>query len=134
MKREIKFRGWNAKNKKWLYGYYLVDNAVHFIVNERTPWRHLIETDNILVDPDTVGQFTGLKNTNGKEIYEGDILSISELSFYSTVKWSDRAMAFCVYKDETSAPMSWFSNYSHGEIEIIGNIHDNPELLKGEEK
>ena len=136
MNREIKFRGKTidydpATMPRWAYGLYYQEmhgGETH----------HLI-TDGSLtfeVDPDTVGQYTGMHDVCGEEIYEGDIVRIydGERCFNIVVKWSKEAMAFMAcYCDGNQSPLSWFSNLlsrTH-EIEVIGNIHDNPDLLEG---
>ena len=141
MKREIKFRGKRLDNGKWVYGYLApavtskeVKSAIFTI------WRtkELIFgcTTNEVI-PETVGQYTGLKDKNGKEIYEGDIISF--LDGYSTesgfvecycvgeVSWEEEIVSFCV-----SERCSVESYEALDDCVIIGNIYDNPELMEVE--
>ena len=71
MKRRIQFRGYNLKNKKWLYGYYLVNRGKHYIVQDEVV-DPFVEESDFEVDPKSVGQFTGVKDVKGVDIYEGD--------------------------------------------------------------
>lgn len=71
MQRRIQFRGYNLKNKKWLYGYYFVNRGKHYIVQDEVVDPFAEESD-FEVDPESVGQFTGVKDVKGVEIYEGD--------------------------------------------------------------
>lgn len=137
--RNIKFRGktGTTEGKKWVYGYlykiksFFSEDYQYFIKNE-----HLQETS---VDEDTIGQFTGLKDENGKEIYEGDILLAPE--------WFGKLKCVCIYQQENTVnPIQGFGLYSYDtyfqkyntlvesdewdEFEVIGNIYDNPELLE----
>lgn len=126
--RKIKCRGYNAKNKKWIYGYYLKTRGKHFICPDEfatgKSW------DDYEVDPESVGQFTGLHDKNGKEIFDGDVLKIKEPNGY----YSEVEVSFC---DKGY----WAINHGINErviagfvdakkIEVIGNIYDNPELIK----
>ena len=79
------------------------------------------------VDPDTIGQYTGMKDKTGRMIFEGDIIHYSNDTDYK-VYWSDMDLAFYIdginYRDNDSL-CQLYEEY----IDIIGNIHDNPELL-----
>ena len=127
--REIKFRGKRLDNGEWLYGSLVILNGRYFIFDDAN--RHE-------VDPTTVGEFTGLKDKNGKEIYEGDVIR-SPLSedktrphriFYHT--GNAAFMGALVDRKELCylrLDQDWIYKF---EKEVIGNIHDNPELLKDE--
>lgn len=97
--------------------------------------------------PGSIGQFTGLYDKNGKEIYEGDILRGNEYPFncdgvdnyFAEIVWADNVCGF--YRITHKKPNSTVCGISHGNweqldeddiksFEVIGNIHDNPELLK----
>ena len=134
--RTIKFRA-RRKNGKWVVGNFIN----HFSTYFKTEERHSIflpkpENDNggywvEDIDPETVGQFTGLYDCDGKEIYDGDILRFGNSpSGVCEVKWDESIAAFCIlfyFEDEIgSRPIG-----GRVEFAIIGNIHDNPELLKG---
>lgn len=134
--RTIKFRA-RRKNGKWVVGNFIN----HFSTYFKTEERHSIflpkpENDNggywvEDIDPETVGQFSGLYDCDGKEIYEGDILRFGNSKCgVCEVKWDESIAAFCIlfyFEDEIgSRPLG-----GGVEFAIIGNIHDNPELLKG---
>lgn len=72
-KREILFRGWNKKNKKWLYGYYCVNRGEHFIAPDEFV-NPLASYEDYVVDADTVGQYIGMEDAKGVKIFEGDII------------------------------------------------------------
>lgn len=140
--REIKFRGKRTDTGEWVYGD-LIENQGRFFIYHATSETTLKDEDNSIivlaeeVNLDTVGQYTGLHDKNGKETYEDDILRVydGKRYFNIVVKWSEEAMAFMAcYCDGNQSPLSWFSNLLSRtyEIEVIGNIHDNPELLEDE--
>ena len=131
MKREIKFRGKRKTDGEWLYGYYFVNRGLHFIVTDG-----LAPAGNTFhdyeVDPETVGQYTGLKDCNGKKIYEGDIMEITET--YSNT----RIVGTVIYEDDYffvqsrngGCPWGLYWALREHNAAVIGKIHDNPELLE----
>lgn len=120
--REILFRGKRVDNGEWVEGdlrhgnYFGGDKTVYIVQNE-------VYTVNIPVIPETVGQYTGLTDENGTKIFEGDIVNLLYSDFYG----QDRCGKF-VYDDMTNTDIIFRIETSHA-IEVIGNIHDNPELL-----
>ncbi len=136
MTREIKFRGKRLDNGQWIYGNLIVaENGAPYIFPPEIceiDGHHLRQGDDTphWVDPATVGQFTGRKDKNSQEIYEDDILA-----YYSTpyrreagvVVWDNLKVQFIANKPEGAMfYIGWDTSYK----EILGNIHDNPELLK----
>ena len=135
--REILFRGKRLDNGEWIQGD-IVQFPVHGVVRivEQEPSYKDAE-----VDSDTVGQYTGLTDKNGKKIFEGDIIHLEYSQVFFGGVYFGEYTAEVSYKegcfvtdginngDEIETPLSGFDN---DEVEIIGNIHDNPELLGGE--
>ena len=123
--REIKFRGISKNNNRWIYGFLSIDkNSAKM---EGFP--HFISRSSgylpVEVVPKSVGQYTGLKDKNGVEIYEGDILSYFGFEYEVIFEES----AFGWYEDGTFYS---FAEMAIGEIvrtNIIGNRYENPELL-----
>ena len=157
--REIIFRGKRMDNGEWVYGWPFADTAdcslkkvgkcvcphdgsEYFIVEWVDDFHEYEEREVI---PDTVGQYTGLNDKNGQRIFEGDILHIAKIAdalggYYLppldyhvnvVVKWDLCAWMWetlCDDKRYITFPDAWRLY----ECEIIGNVHDNPELLREE--
>lgn len=130
--RTIKFRGKSVNNGEWVYGDLLRMHGVPYIYPDPAPngW------DDYEVIPDTVGQFTGLLDKNGKEIYEGDVIrsDCGNGEVRHLISFFDIIASFVAemlpdndINDYCTLRQAWILKYNK---EVIGNIHDNPELLK----
>lgn len=157
--RTIKYRGKNSLDE-WVYGSLISEEVendngkfmVTFIApsipctsNGMDMWTAKMQR----VKPETIGQFTGLFDKNNREIYEGDIVKYTRYKVHSeyfkkdfiendyVVYWNEEKHAFyCTTKFESGGGASGYLNFhderaEKEEIEVIGNIHDNPELLEG---
>lgn len=125
--REILFRGKRTDNGEWAYGYVCrygwTGKENTYIVPNYASALYSIE-----VISETVGQYTGLKDKNGTKIFEGDIVLLKGYDEPYQVVFDESC--FQVYSDSVRYAMDNFYDY---EIEVIGNIYDNPELLGGKE-
>lgn len=140
--RTIKFRG-KGLDGEWVFGYYLVGIfGNHFI-------RSIADSLTYEVDPDTVGQFTGVFDCEGREIYEGDIVILATNDKYTP--WPSKVITVSRCKVVFYPQLSSFvmetiiededpdqhGEYTHfgaieiDSVEVIGNIYDDPEMLKG---
>ena len=148
--REVIFRGKRTDNGEWVYGYYtkaryfLNKKEMHIIFEpdvEAFPHCEFTGYEEVL--PETVGQYTGLTDKNGKRIFEGDIVKGIAYSAerIGVIVWIDEISSFGVRYLKNVNSTAWENSSilrcaSMGKTdefvaEIIGNIHDNPEILKG---
>ena len=142
MDRTIKFRGKRLDNGEWVYGYfYTIQEIEHYILQPCA--LGVLHTEVI---PETIGQFAGLFDKNGKEIYEGDIV---EWLFFSYgchgeqehylkgyVEWHQGGFIFNVtendFEDAGFYAISDLHTDTESDVKILGNIYDNPDLIKEE--
>ena len=132
MKREIKFRAWDVDKKIWL-----TEDETYKQVENQARWNPELGGHFVLM------QFTGLKDKNGKEIYEGDLLRSEGIRPWSGNKYGE--VAVCEWDSEyANFKMKKVDGYGETEMpngeswalgvgkyfEVIGNIYENPELLK----
>ena len=129
--RPIKFRGKYRWNGVWYYGSLFVNEKYGRTKIREHPLSYFD------IDPETVGQFSGLYDCNGKEIYEGDILKWDKDGLLYVVKFWDGMFYASVEECNEGIfggfPLHALTEHEDGKCEIVGNIYDNPELLKGGE-
>lgn len=169
MNREIKFRGKGIEEydkDKWYYGSYFIYNAINYFclddgsrtkeINEKIKnnikhkiifevqgdWNMENHIQLADVKPETVGQYTGLHDKNGKEIYEGDIVLLDCYNYeeplfsgeFKVIYDVEKGMWLLVDLENKDRDFTFgeIRSYYKAEIEVIGNEVDNPELLEGE--
>ena len=125
--REILFRGKSKNSNKWVYGWYCGKTLNHDmsdteessqIIDFKTLYWHTCR-------PETVGQYTWLTDKNGKKIFEGDI--IRAFGEIYACRWDDGNVEFGLSNKHESFGIAYVAGY---DMEVIGNIHDNLELLE----
>ena len=127
--REIKFRGKSKNSGRWVYG---------DLITQRYNSRqgiHIYEKNDKLqsdyqfvrVDKKTIGQYTGLKDKNGKEMYEWDIVLVSNQA-KAIIMYDDIKAVFVLNYGQDEIPIH---SETYISLEVIGNVFDNPEWLKG---
>lgn len=142
--RTSKYRGKDVKTGEWKYGHLITlnvnDKTAYLIITddyavvdkELKPWEiaFFLNVDIFMVDPNTVGQFTGLLDKNGKEIYEGDIVNVRVTNdrFKKNPRFRNGVVTFCEY--DGGWMVGCYYRFLPKRMEVIGNIQDNSELLR----
>ena len=148
--REIKFRGKRTDNGEWVVGCLIIISHKAWIkdINDKTTNQRRLAKDFadfscVEVEKETVGQYTGLKDKNGKEIYEGDIVINGTTIIYGggnkqtfkdvgVVRWDVKNCCIVLNNKKSTKRLTHKTMKQYG-IKVIGNIYDNPELLEVQE-
>lgn len=144
--RKILFKGKRTDNGEWVCGYYVLRKRPYF-KNKGANLEHII-CDNLViddfndkqfvdtipitysVDPETVGQYTGLTDTNGNKIFDGDIVVSDYIDYEDergVIQWDSDIAKFIITFSTFTID---FDNVYGRELEIVGNVYDNPEHLE----
>lgn len=156
--REILFKAKRLDNGEWVEGYYFQlpktslgatiiangdlcaeDVADYILVikcRQHSNFSNsypleVVECEYYEIDPETICQYTGLTDKNGKRIWENDIVRLGEDEDL-LIKWSERYAGWCLQQNKWMFEHFFGETVDEGTCEVVGNIFDNPELLKGE--
>ena len=136
MNREILFKEKRKDNGKWVEGYYRRIPCMGMLEHYIMPRNPKNRMEQYAIDPDTICQYTGLVDKNGKKIWENDILkanldeSYPEDITYIKILWNE--CGFCV-NENYSTDIWTLEKWDAEHFQVCGNIFDNPDLLEVEE-
>lgn len=134
MAREIKFRGKRLDNGEWAYGS-LLQEQINGATCECIIIDHIYARERKQIKVGTCGQYTGLQDRNGKEIFEGDIVNVSFGDNVVPLWVLFDCGSWCIREKCDKTP-HYLASYTSNDnnVVVIGNIHDNPDLLEGGEE
>ena len=127
--REIKFRAWDKLGHEMLYSGNVKDEDDNTHTRMSAFFSICVETfEGKITKMIELMQFTGLKDKNGKDIYEGDIVRIDE-EIYS-IYWHEGHAGYWIKRHPKDFDGTWNMYYVSANGEVIGNVYENPELIK----
>ena len=138
--RVVLFTGKRVDNGEWAFGNFIEDkwgddngNTVYAILQDRVAPEIAALWTPVKVIPETVGEYTGLKDKNGKKIFEGYV--VTYIGEVCVVEWDDETAKFVLKNENLLCDFEevWCNRFK-SKIEVIGNVHDNPELLEVSDK
>lgn len=138
--REILFRGKRVDNNEWVYGFLSKSRGNNHFLSLCIDHEENGVMLSSIVEPETIGQYTGLTDKNGKKIFEGDIIKVHKSDTY-VIKYGEytpRNYCLACYYDKPTIGFYAYDGEKCFQLstnsrcyEVIGNIHDNPELAEG---
>ena len=131
--REILFRGKQVDNGEWVYGSLLKQAGEYISKDEVTPdecWICGMRGEKALIVSETIGQYTGLKDLHGTRIFEGDV--VKSIAAWYVVEFENGGYGLRPFGKGKLIPIMGHGNFNENEVEVIGNVYDDVNLLEGE--